>query len=164
MARRSRRPLRLRRLGLARTGKVAVIGVGNLLLKDEGVGIHVVRELQKNGLPERVKIIDGGLGGMGLLDFFQEASKVLLVDAADMNLKIGAVVRFTPDEVRGRSISRPRFSAHDLDLLDVLELARELKRCPARKSASARKNSVESRWNLNDWPITPAISGPWPGT
>ena len=115
---------------MAGTGKVAVIGVGNLLLKDEGVGIHVVRELQKNCLPERVKILDGGLGGMGLLDFFQEASKVLLVDAADMNLKIGAVVRFTPDEVRGRSISRPRFSSHDLDLLDVLELARELKRCP----------------------------------
>jgi hydrogenase maturation protease len=116
---------------LAKTGKLAVIGVGNLLLKDEGVGIHVVRELQKNGMPERVKILDGGLGGIGLLDLFQDAPKVLLVDAADMNLKTGAVVRFTPDEVRGRSSSRPRFSSHDLDLLDVLELARELKRCPA---------------------------------
>jgi len=110
--------------------KIVVIGVGNLLLKDEGVGVHVARELQKKSLPEGVAILDGGLGGIGLLDFFGDASKALLVDAAEMNLDTGAVVRFTPDEVRGNSI-RPMFSSHDVGLLDVLELARGLGRCPA---------------------------------
>ena len=93
-----------------------------------------------------------------LLDFFQEASKVLLVDAADMNLKIGAVVRFTPDEVRGRSISRPRFSSHDLDLLDVLELARELKRCPM-KTVIIGIQPGEVSWGIG---LTPEVQASVP--
>jgi hydrogenase maturation protease len=110
-------------------GKIVIIGVGNLLLKDEGVGVHVVQELRKKGLPSTVEVHDGGVAGIGLLDFFPGASKVLLIDAADMNLTAGALVRFTPEEVAGR-IEGPRFSAHDIGLLEVLELARALDQSP----------------------------------
>jgi len=110
-------------------GKVVIIGVGNLLLKDEGVGVHVAQELQKKGLPTGVEVRDGGVAGIGLLDFFPDASKVLLIDAADMNLEPGALVRFTPEEVAGK-VNGPRFSAHDIGLLEVLELVRALDPCP----------------------------------
>jgi hydrogenase maturation protease len=110
-------------------GKVVIIGVGNLLLKDEGVGVHVVLELQKKGLPPAVEVHDGGVAGIGLLDFFPGASKVMLIDAADMNLEAGAVARFTPEEVAGK-IDGPRFSTHDIGLLEVLELARALDQSP----------------------------------
>lgn len=110
-------------------GKTVIIGVGNLLLKDEGVGVHVVQELRKKRLPSTVEVHDGGVAGIGLLDFFPGASKVLLIDAADMNLTAGALVRFTPEEVAGR-IEGPRFSAHDIGLLEVLELARALDQSP----------------------------------
>ena len=83
-------------------GKIVIIGVGNLLLKDEGVGVHVAQELQKKSLPSAVEVHDGGVAGIGLLDFFPGASKVLLIDAAEMNLEAGAVVRFTPEEVAGK--------------------------------------------------------------
>ena len=106
-----------------------IIGVGNLLLKDEGVGVHVVQELRKKKLPSTVEVHDGGVAGIGLLDFFPGASKVMLIDAADMNLTAGALVRFTPEEVAGR-IEGPRFSAHDIGLLEVLELARALDQSP----------------------------------
>lgn len=106
-----------------------VIGVGNLLLKDEGVGIHVAQELKKKPLPSQVKVLDGGVAGMGLLDFFPEACKVLLIDAVDMNLQPGAVVRFTPEEVRARA-GDLRFSLHDIGLLEVLELAKVLHQRP----------------------------------
>jgi hydrogenase maturation protease len=110
-------------------GKIVIIGVGNLLLKDEGVGVHVAQELQKKGLPSAVEVHDGGVAGMGLLDLFGGASKVLLIDAADMNLEPGAIVRFTPEELVSEK-SGPRFSAHDVGLLEVLELARALGNCP----------------------------------
>lgn len=110
-------------------GKIVIIGVGNLLLRDEGVGVHVVQELQEKSLPSEVEVHDGGVAGIGLLDFFPGASKVLLIDAAEMNLEAGAVVRFTPEEVVGK-VSGPRFSAHDIGLLEVLELARALDQCP----------------------------------
>ena len=110
-------------------GKTLIIGVGNLLLKDEGVGVHVVQELQKKELPPSVEVHDGGVAGIGLLDFFPGASKVMLIDAAEMNLEPGTLVRFTPEEVAG-NYGGPRFSAHDIGLLEVLELARALGQCP----------------------------------
>jgi len=110
-------------------GKTLIIGVGNLLLKDEGVGVHVVQELQKKELPPSVEVHDGGVAGIGLLDFFPGASKVMLIDAAEMNLEPGTLVRFTPEEVAG-NYGGPRFSAHDIGLLEVLELARALDQCP----------------------------------
>ena len=111
------------------TERIVVLGVGNVLLKDEGVGVHVAQELQKKSLPAAVESHDGGVAGIGLLDFFPGASKVLLIDAAEMDLEAGAVVRFTPEEVVGK-VSGPRFSAHDIGLLEVLELARALDQCP----------------------------------
>jgi len=111
-------------------GKIVIIGVGNLLLKDEGVGVHVAQELQKKTWPLSVEVHDGGVAGIGLLDFFAGASKVLLIDAAEMNLEAGSVVRFTPEDVAGKA-GGPRFSAHDIGLLEVLELSRALAQCPA---------------------------------
>ena len=118
------------REGDQQAGKIVIIGVGNLLLKDEGVGVHVAQNLQKKGLPSAVEVHDGGVAGIGLLDFFHGASKVLLIDAADMNLDPGTVVRFTPEEVVSEK-SGPRFSAHDVGLLEVLELAKALGNSPA---------------------------------
>ena len=110
-------------------GKTLIIGVGNLLLKDEGVGVHVAQELQKKDLPAEVEVYDGGVAGIGLLDFFRKASKLLLIDAAEMNLKPGTVVRFTPEKVKDLS-GGGKFSTHDVGLLEVLELAKALGHCP----------------------------------
>jgi len=106
-----------------------IIGVGNLLLKDEGVGVQAARELQKRSLPPEVEVCDGGVGGIGLLDYFRGASRLLLIDAAEMGLKPGAVMRFTPQEVKdfGRGV---KFSTHDVGLAEVLKLARDLGLCP----------------------------------
>jgi hydrogenase maturation protease len=110
-------------------GKTLIIGVGNLLLKDEGVGIHVAQELQRKDLPAGVEVYDGGVAGIGLLDFFRDASKLLLIDAAEMNLKPGTVVRFTPENVKDLG-GGGKFSTHDVGLLEVLELAKALGHCP----------------------------------
>jgi hydrogenase maturation protease len=109
--------------------RMLILGVGNLLLKDEGVGVQVARELKRRALPPEVEVCDGGVGGIGLLDYFRGASKLLLIDAAEMSLKPGAVVRFTPQKLKdsGHGV---KFSTHDLGLAEVLKLAQALGLCP----------------------------------
>lgn len=115
--------------GLLLPRKIVVIGVGNLLLKDEGAGIHVLQALEKKNLPPGVQLFDGGVSGIGLLDFFQGASKALLIDAADMNRKPGTVLRFTPEDLRAQA-QEIKFSVHDIGVAEVLELAKALGQSP----------------------------------
>ncbi len=119
----------LRSFGEFVAGKIIVIGVGNLLLGDEGVGVHAVRELKKRVLPPGVEVLDAGVVGIGLLDLFQGAEKVLLIDAAEMNRAPGTVVRFTPDDIQPHA-EGPKFSTHDVGLPEVLHLAKALSQSP----------------------------------
>ncbi len=98
-------------------------------MKDEGVGIHAVRALRKCELPPDVELLDAGVAGISLMDFFEKSSRVVLIDAADMNLAPGAIRRFTPDEVQ-QGPEGPKFSSHDIGLLEVLNLAAALGRKP----------------------------------
>jgi hydrogenase maturation protease len=138
-------------------GKTVIIGVGNLLLKDEGVGVHAVRELRQKAFPAGVEVLDGGVAGIGLLDFFPGAQKLVLIDAADMNLAPGTVVRFTPEEIRSRP-GGPRFSAHDVGLLEVLELASALGQSPPEVVIIGVQPG-EISWGTD---LTPEVQGSLP--
>jgi hydrogenase maturation protease len=109
--------------------KIRIIGAGNTLLRDDGVGMRVARDLLARTLPPQVEVVEGGVGGLALLDYFQGSSKVILADAAAMDREPGAVVRFTPAEIRAGG-EGPRFSVHDIGLLDLLEIAGGLGRIP----------------------------------
>jgi len=106
-----------------------VIGVGNPLLGDDGVGIRVVEALMERDLPSWVQVIDAGTGGVTLLHLMEGAAKALLVDAVSWGGPPGEITRFRPEEVVSACTSRG-FSIHASDLLDVLGLARELGMCP----------------------------------
>lgn len=109
---------------------VAVIGLGNPLMTDEGVGVRVVEALQKNGalLPE-VDVLDLGTAGLTILHYLGGRDKVIFVDCALMGEHPGAFRRFTPEEVNTRKV-RTRLSLHEGDLLHTLSLARQLGECP----------------------------------
>lgn len=97
-----------------------VLGVGNLLMGDEGVGIHAVRRLQTESLPASVRVLDGGTGGFHLLSLFQEFDPIIMVDATMDGKDAGTVTclhpRFAGDFPR-------TLSAHDIGLRDLLESA-----------------------------------------
>jgi hydrogenase maturation protease len=61
--------------------KTLVLGVGNLLLKDEGVGIHAVCALEKEDLPPDVSLMDGGTGGLHLLGWLQSYDRIIMIDS-----------------------------------------------------------------------------------
>ncbi len=99
-----------------------VIGVGNILLCDEGIGIHVVRELSARGETPGVEFVDGGVAGATLLNLVEGEERVVLVDAVDAPFPPGTVVRMTPDELAGGGA--PAWSLHDLNLADTLGMMR----------------------------------------
>ena len=102
--------------------KTLVLGLGNELMSDEGVGVHVVRRLAQQELPENVECLDGGTGGFVLLEPLQQAERIIMIDASADNNPIGTVTRTTPRFSRDYP---PTLTAHDVgikDLLDVFHL------------------------------------------
>jgi len=98
--------------------KVLILGIGNILMGDEGIGVHVVRHLQNMPLPEGVACLDGGTGSFNLLEPMQRAQKVILIDATIDGLPAGTVRRLHPRFAK----DYPRtLSAHDIGLKDLLD-------------------------------------------
>ncbi len=97
---------------------ILVLGIGNYLMGDEGVGVHAVRELERRPVPPGVSLLDGGTGGFHLLSYLQDYPTILLIDATMDGSPPGTV-----------HILRPRFasdfpralSAHDIGLRDLIE-------------------------------------------
>jgi hydrogenase maturation protease len=100
--------------------RLLVLGVGNVLLGDEGVGVHAVTRLQEESFPPEVEILDGGTGGFHLLSLFQDYDPILMIDATMDGKPPGTVTlthpRFASDFPR-------TLSAHDIGLRDLLESA-----------------------------------------
>jgi len=99
--------------------KTLVLGLGNVLMGDEGVGVHVVRALEKLSLPANVECLDGGTGGFILLEPMQEAGRVVMIDAAADGNPIGTVTRIVPHFSRDFP---PTLNAHDVGIKDLLDL------------------------------------------
>ncbi len=106
----------------------AVLGLGNPLMTDEGIGVVLVRRMSSQAYP-RVDFIDGGTGGLALLHKIQGRQKVIFLDCAYMGLNPGTLKRFTLDQVESLK-DLPGHSLHEADLLNILRMARQLGQCP----------------------------------
>lgn len=111
-----------------RAGRVLVLGLGNILLKDEGVGVHVVEQLQKQPLPGNVEIVDGGTASMDVLLLNQGIDKLVVIDAVRAGKKPGTIynVRLKAKERDGLSqifSCDPKISLHQVTLFDALAIA-----------------------------------------
>jgi hydrogenase maturation protease len=102
--------------------ELVVIGLGNPIMADDGLGIAALERLREGWtLPESVHLVDGGTWGMNLLPLVEAASELLLLDAIDRGAPVGELVVLEREEV-------PRFlglklSPHQVDLREVLALA-----------------------------------------
>ncbi|HSR11662.1 MAG TPA: hydrogenase maturation protease [Thermodesulfobacteriota bacterium] len=104
--------------------KTLILGLGNPILTDDGIGIHVVRALEKGSLPPGVECAEASVGGLRLLSVIAGYQRVILVDAIQRpGGRPGDLFRFRPDELQ---TSRHAGSAHDLSLPGALNLGRSL--------------------------------------
>jgi len=100
-----------------------VLGLGNILCGDDGVGVRVVERLQTaRSFPADIRILDGGTLGLDLLPYVREADRLLIVDSMEMNAAPGTVVRRCDDEVDACLV--PKLSPHQMGLRDLLGAAR----------------------------------------
>ncbi len=99
--------------------KTLVLGLGNVLMGDEGIGVHVVRALEQRTLPDDVECLDGGTGGFTLLEPLENAGHIILIDAAADGNPVGTVTRTTPRFSRDYP---PTLTAHDVGVKDLLDV------------------------------------------
>lgn len=103
----------------AENSKTLVLGLGNVLMGDEGIGVYVVRELEKETLPSNVECLDGGTGGFTLLEPLEQADRIIIIDAASDSNPIGTITRTTPQFSRDYP---PTLTAHDVGMKDLLDM------------------------------------------
>lgn len=109
------------------TGPVLVLGVGNVLMGDEGVGVQILRRLENETALPGVRLLDGGTGGVNLLTEFEGVSAVILIDATRDGTAAGTVTYLQPQRVG----ELPRgLGAHDFGLKDLFAAAALLGRMP----------------------------------
>lgn len=100
--------------------QILILGIGNLLMGDEGVGVHAVRVLENRELPARADIVDGGTGGFHLLEYFSDYGTIILIDATMDGKPPGTVSLLEP---RYPSDFPRSLTAHDIGLRDLIESA-----------------------------------------
>jgi hydrogenase maturation protease len=102
---------------------VLVMGIGNLLLQDEGAGVRVIEELEKKyEMPDGVELLDGGTAGIELLQYIDNRDVLILVDVINTGSAAGTISRFEGEDVP--AFFQKKISPHQLGISDLLATAR----------------------------------------
>ncbi len=109
---------------------VVVLGLGNPLMADEGIGVYLVeRFLESADKYSAVDFVDAGTGGLSILYRIEDHRKAIVIDCAFMDEPPGTIRRFTPEEVQSVKVLAHQ-SLHEADLMQILALARQLGQAP----------------------------------
>jgi hydrogenase maturation protease len=102
---------------------VTIMGLGNILMMDEGVGVHTVKVFQERyAVPDYVEIIDGGAAGLDLLPFIDGREKLLMIDAVNFDREPGYIDILENEAIPAKFSTKT--SLHHLGLLDVLSIVK----------------------------------------
>ncbi|RFF28069.1 MULTISPECIES: HyaD/HybD family hydrogenase maturation endopeptidase [unclassified Wenzhouxiangella] len=136
---------------------IVVIGIGNTLLGDDGVGVHVVEQLRERNLDKPIAFFDGGTLSFSLLEHIESADRLIIVDAAYLDSPPGTVAVFRNAELEHFLTTSRRPSVHEVNLLDVLGAARLRGRLPAEYALVAIEPGVVD-WSSQPSPaVAPAV-------
>jgi len=111
--------------------KIGIIGIGNPLRSDDGIGIYLLKKLvdEKKTLPKEIDYIDGGTGGMNLLHIIAGFGIVVVIDAMQLNAAPGAYRLFISDEIIANK-NTFFFSTHENQLPQVIQMSKKLGELP----------------------------------
>ncbi len=105
-----------------------ILGVGNILLRDEGAGVRAVEALWEERLPVGVEALDGGTLGIDLVDMIAGRRRLIVIDTVRAGERPGTVYRLTVDDLLHPDV--PNLSLHQTGLLEALQMARHLGGAP----------------------------------
>jgi hydrogenase maturation protease len=114
---------------------VRIIGCGNILMGDDGVGVRVVEALEKmeSGIPEDIDILDAGVCGLDILNLLDGVDKVIIVDSmvGSGSTKRGSILRFELEDLFDKDHEHIGiFSAHDIGISDILSIGKHVQDLP----------------------------------
>lgn len=134
--------------------RILVLGIGNILWADEGFGVRVVEEFHRRyAVPDNVTILDGGTQGLYLVNYLEEANRLIVFDAIDYGLEPGQLKLVRDDEVP-RFTGAKKMSLHQTGFQEVISAADLLGRCPQHLVLIGCQPL-----DLEDWggPLTPPV-------
>jgi hydrogenase maturation protease len=102
---------------------IMILGIGNVLLSDEGFGVHVARRLKQMKLPDNVRVEEGGVGGFNLLGHLEGVDKLLVVDVMWMNTPPGELYIVNPEQEL-KEPGKQIVSFHQIGVLELVQLGK----------------------------------------
>ena len=114
----------------AHAQKIVIVGIGNILCRDEGVGVHVIEELKNHSLPDYVEVYDCGTGGLDILEFLEGSDKAIIVDAVRGGMEPGEIYHVRLDEVDAKDGKMKMVSLHELDLIRAIKIGKRAYNVP----------------------------------
>jgi len=128
--------------------RILILGVGNLLLSDEGVGVHVAERMLQMGLPPVVRVVEGGTDGFGLINIILEADRMILIDAVRGGGAPGSVYRFDVEDCNPCP-DLFRTSVHQISILEVINLSGFIGSAPKTTIIGVEPVSLEMGMSLS---------------
>lgn len=133
--------------------QITILGVGNILLSDEGVGVRVVERLARTyDFPDNVRVLDGGVLGVRLMGVIGSSDVVIVVDAVKNGQPPGTLYRLADDQVPRRVLAKQ--SMHQMDLPEVLALCSAIDRNPQTVVVGVEPEDIATM----DVTLTPAVA------
>lgn len=110
--------------------RIGILGIGNMLLSDEGFGVHFVQHLEAHYLlPDNVQVFDGGTAGILLAPFVEQCDHLFVIDVVNIDDAPGSLHCFSDEEVRAGDI-QTRMSPHQIGMLEVLDICKIMGKVP----------------------------------
>jgi len=130
--------------------RIIVLGVGNELLSDEGIGIHVVKEIQqKNIFPSEVEVMEGGTDGFGLINIITDTDRLIVIDSIKGGSMPGTIYKFDIEDAP----STPdifKTSVHQIGILEVINLSSLIGKTPKTTVIGIEPRSVSTGMELSE--------------
>jgi hydrogenase maturation protease len=125
--------------------KVLILGVGNLLLTDDGFGVHLVNAFKDTAFPENITLLEAGTVSHQLIPLFREIDHLIVIDVVQAGDVPGSLFRFSPDDMNFPS--EQKVSLHQISLIDVLNMAELTGSKPKTVIIGVQPKDVSS-WSL----------------
>ena len=125
--------------------KILILGVGNLLLKDDGFGVHLVNALKDTDFPDNITVLEAGTVSHQLIPMLHEMDHLIVIDVVEAGDAPGSLFRFTPEDLQ--FAAEQKVSLHQISLIDVLQLAELTGRKPKTVILGVQPKDVTS-WSL----------------
>jgi hydrogenase maturation protease len=140
--------------------RTLILGIGNILLSDDGIGVHVIRALdtlESAEIPQAFGLRDGGTLGLSLLSEIEEFGALIAIDAVELGAKPGTVRIFQGPDM-DRQLMGTKRTAHEVALADLMSAAR-LAGCEPSRRALVAVQPESTEWGLS---LTPAVGAAIP--